>query len=97
MSKSVNSKKTYPVLNFNIEIDMTPSWKTKKTLNQFSKRKLKLKLKTSKLSSKKIETLTPRRCLRMQLSSRNFKPKKKRKPETLKRLLLMLLKLTTKR
>jgi hypothetical protein len=97
MSRSTSSRKIYLVLNSNIEIDMTPSWKTKETLNKFSKRKSKLKLRTNRLSSKKTEILTLRRCLRMPLSSRSSKPKRRKKPETLKRPLLMLLKHITKR
>jgi len=97
MSRSTSSRKIYLVLNSNTEIDMTPLWKTRETLNKFLKRKSKLKLKTNRLSSKKTEILTLRRCLRMLLSSRSSRPKRKKKPETLKRPLLMLLKHITKR
>jgi len=76
---------------------MTPSWKIKEISRQSLKKRLKLKLKTNKLSSKKTEILILRRCLKMLLSSRSSKLRKKRKPETLKRPLLMLLKLTTRR
>jgi len=97
MSRSISSKKTYQAPNSSIETDMTPSWKIKEISRQSLKKRLKLKLKTNKLSSKKTEILILRRCLRMLLSSRNTKLRKKRKPETLKRPLLMLLKLTTRR
>jgi len=97
MSRSTSSKKIYPALNSNIETDMTLSWKTRETLNKFSKRRLKLKLRTNRLSSRKTEILTLRRCLKMQLSSRSSKLKRRKKPETLKRLLLMLLKPIIKR
>jgi len=89
MSKSTSFKRIYQALNSNIETDMTLSWKTRETLSKFLKRRLKLKLRTNRLSSRKTEILTLRKCLRMQLSSRSFKLKRKKKPETLKRLLLM--------
>lgn len=97
MNKSINSRKTYPAPNSNIEIDMTPLWKTRKTSKLCLKRKLKHKLTTNKLNWKKTEIPTLKRCLKMQPSSNNSKLKRKKKPETLKRQLLMLLKLITKR
>jgi len=97
MNRSTNFKKTYPALNSNIEIDMIPFWKTRRTLKQFSKRRSKHKLTTSKLNWKKTEILTPRRCLKMQPSSSSSKLKRKKKLETSKRLLLMSSKLITRK
>ena len=61
------------------------------------KRKSEIYLSNSKLSWKKIETLTLKKCLKMQQSSRNFKQRKKKRLETSKKLLLTLLSLITRR
>jgi hypothetical protein len=95
MSRSISFKKTCQALNFNIETDMTPLWKTREISNKFLKRRLRLRLKTSRLSLKKTETHTLKKCLKMPLSSKSSKLRKRKKLETLKRLLQMSLRLIT--
>ena len=96
-NKSTNFKKNFQALNFNIETGTNPLTRTRKMLKINLKRKSEIYLSNSKLSWKKIETLTLKKCLKMQQSSRNFKQRKKKRLETSKKLLLTLLSLITRR
>ena len=91
MSRSTSSKKNYPAPNSSTETDTTPLPKTSVTLNKSLKKESRVFLKISRSSSKRTETPTLRRCLRMLPSSKSSKPRRKKRQETSKKPLLMSL------
>ena len=97
MTKSTRSKKISLVTSSSIETDMILLMKTKETWRMHLKKELEVLLNLIKMSSKNTEISILRRCLRMQLSSKNCRPKRTKKKETSKKQSKKLLKLITRR
>jgi len=96
MIKSIRSKKISQATSSSIETDMTLLMKIRETWRLLLKKGLETLLNLIKLSLKSTETSTLRKCLKMLPNSKSSKPRKMKKPETLRRPSLRSLRHTTR-
>jgi hypothetical protein len=86
MIKSIRNKKISLATSSSIETDMILLMKIKEIWKMHLKRELEILLILIKMSLKNIEINIHRRCWKMQLSSKNCKPRKTKKKEISKKL-----------